>query len=599
MKAKKTADVVGKNSEQWFYSEKVRQHFFKPKNFLKSQAELKKIRPNGVGLVGSPACLPANTQIMANPIMEKIEDLAKGNKVLSHDGNYNEALQSFVREYSGKLITIHNSLGSASMTPEHLVYAIKKPKSSSFDHTRYKKRLCPAWFCAEHLERRDIFLYPIPKEVKNTEFLEITQEKAKWDFNSKALPKKVKVSPETLELFGLFIAEGHSRHNEVTFTLSEKETQIAERITKYSSEIFGLNSRVRERKNQHRIDVTIGSVFLSRFFASLFGKGAENKHIPKELSFLEPSLQRSLIKGIWQGDGFISLERKNPRAGYATVSHKLANQLKLILLRQKIGCSMYVEPERIIKGVKHKKSYRIHVGSLESVERLASILGKRFDRKKLNRRIATHSWFDNDYYYAPITLVTKSKFEGKVYNVEIANSHSYATENLITHNCGDAMKFWLRIDPKTERIKECRWQTYGCASAIASTSALSEMLTEKGGMKIEKALKITPQDILKRLGGLPARKIHCSVLGDKALRAAINDYYKNTGQLGRIEGEGKKIIDKVLGITEDDIEHAVLEGAKSFEDVQQRTKVGVHDKECIPAVKELVHYYRKKHFGEE
>ena len=165
--------------------------------------------------------------------------------------------------------------------------------------------------------------------------------------------------------------------------------------------------------------------------------------------------------------------------------------------------------------------------------------------------------------------------------------------------CGDSMKFWLRIDQKTDRIKECRWQTYGCGSAIASTSALSVMLTEKGGMKVEKALKIRPQDILKRLGGLPARKIHCSVLGDKALRAAINDYFKNTGQLKRMTEQGKKVIDKVLGITDEDIEHAVLEGAKSFEEVQQKTKVGVHDKDCIPQVKELIHYYKKKHFGEE
>lgn len=100
--------------------------------------------------------------------------------------------------------------------------------------------------------------------------------------------------------------------------------------------------------------------------------------------------------------------------------------------------------------------------------------------------------------------------------------------------CGDMMKFWIQVDPKTDRIKLCKWQTFGCASAIASTSMLSVMVAEKGGMKVDKALKIKPRDILKRLGGLPLNKIHCSVLGDKALRAALNDYFRKTSQYDRI-----------------------------------------------------------------
>ncbi|MBT4651712.1 iron-sulfur cluster assembly scaffold protein [Candidatus Woesearchaeota archaeon] len=85
--------------------------------------------------------------------------------------------------------------------------------------------------------------------------------------------------------------------------------------------------------------------------------------------------------------------------------------------------------------------------------------------------------------------------------------------------CGDVMRFYIKV--KDGKITECRFKTFGCASAIASTSVLSEMVI---GMKLEDAKKIKPQDILKKLGGLPPRKVHCSVLGDKALRAAIADY---------------------------------------------------------------------------
>jgi NifU-like protein involved in Fe-S cluster formation len=164
--------------------------------------------------------------------------------------------------------------------------------------------------------------------------------------------------------------------------------------------------------------------------------------------------------------------------------------------------------------------------------------------------------------------------------------------------CGDEMVLWLDIDKKTEKIKDCRWRTFGCGSAIASTSVLSEMLKEKGGMKIEDALKLKPQDILVRLGGLPERKVHCSVLGDKALQAAVNDYFRRTGQHGRIITAGSKVLDKTLNITDHDIEEAVLEGARTLEDVQKKLKVGAGDPSSIPAIEELIRFYAEKYFGE-
>lgn len=100
--------------------------------------------------------------------------------------------------------------------------------------------------------------------------------------------------------------------------------------------------------------------------------------------------------------------------------------------------------------------------------------------------------------------------------------------------CGDVMKVWIKVDKEKDKIVDCKWQTFGCASAIASTSMLSVMVTENGGMPISKALKLTSKEIVERLGGLPALKFHCSVLGEKALKEALNDYFKKTGQHSRI-----------------------------------------------------------------
>lgn len=163
--------------------------------------------------------------------------------------------------------------------------------------------------------------------------------------------------------------------------------------------------------------------------------------------------------------------------------------------------------------------------------------------------------------------------------------------------CGDMMTIWIKVDPASEQIKECKWKTFGCASAISSTSMLSVMVSDGEGMKVDDALKVRPQDIITQLGGLPMRKFHCSVLGDKALRAAVNDYFRRTNQASRAVVEGARIVDKVLKITDHDIEEAVLDGADTLEKVQSKTKVGTGDPSCLPEVEQLIRFYKEKYFG--
>jgi len=163
--------------------------------------------------------------------------------------------------------------------------------------------------------------------------------------------------------------------------------------------------------------------------------------------------------------------------------------------------------------------------------------------------------------------------------------------------CGDAMKIWIKVDKKNDKITECKFQTFGCASAISSTSMLTVMASENGGMKIDDALKLKPQNIMARLGGLPNRKFHCSVLGDKALRSAINDYFRRSEQTTRIIIEGARIVDPDTKTTDKDIEEAVLDGALTIEDVQKKLKIGIGNKAVIPAVEELIRFYKEKYFG--
>lgn len=90
--------------------------------------------------------------------------------------------------------------------------------------------------------------------------------------------------------------------------------------------------------------------------------------------------------------------------------------------------------------------------------------------------------------------------------------------------CGDIIKVWIKVDKETDKIKNFKWRTWGCATAIASASMFSEMINEKGGMVINDAIKVKPKDIADRLGGLPSRKFHCSILADKAFTKAVEAY---------------------------------------------------------------------------
>lgn len=161
--------------------------------------------------------------------------------------------------------------------------------------------------------------------------------------------------------------------------------------------------------------------------------------------------------------------------------------------------------------------------------------------------------------------------------------------------CGDQMLMAIKVDKETQTLTDCKWKTYGCASAIASTSMLSDMVK---GMTLEKAYNLSPKDVAAELGGLPENKVHCSVLGDKALRAAINDYYGKTGQNEKIVVETSKIICQCMNITDHDIEEAVLEGARTYCSLQEHTKLGTVCGQCKDEATVVMETYIKKHFSD-
>jgi NifU-like protein len=151
--------------------------------------------------------------------------------------------------------------------------------------------------------------------------------------------------------------------------------------------------------------------------------------------------------------------------------------------------------------------------------------------------------------------------------------------------CGDALKLTLKIDPNTHVILDAKFKTFGCASAIASSSALTEMII---GKTIEEAAKITNQDIANYLGGLPEQKMHCSVMGMEALEAALENYRTKKG-IKKVIGENDRIVCECFGVSEKTIIKAIeLNNLKTVDEVTHFTKAGGGCGKCKGEIEKII-----------
>lgn len=494
------------------YSEKVMEHFRNPHNVGEME------HPDGIGHVGNPVCVTPDTLVLGNSRVIPINSLAENKKVLSHDGKYHTIIKMYSRLYQGKTYQITTpNLGNMSITPEHNILALSLNK---FDHKfRNYKKFVPDWLSVRELKKGDVLLYPIPKEIKDAEYMEINIDKPGYDFKSKPLPKKIKVTNEFLRLAGYFLAEGYVRTDKckgtLGFVFGSREQNYVDEVEASIKKVFNI-SPAKLVKNNNSINLMFYSAMLARFFEKHFGKGAANKHLPHWMTLLPLEKQEHILCGLWRGDGYIN-ERSSK---FVTISRDLAYQVRLILLREKMIFSFLTTGK---KG-RHKQHYSIYVKEQGSKLKLAEIVGVKLIGK-IKEKYPKKSWYDDNYYYLPIRKISSFDYNGVVYNMEIEGSHSYVTNAATLHNCGDIMELYIKV--KDGIITDAKFKTFGCGAAIATSSMVTDMVK---GKAIPEALAISNKAVAEALGGLPPVKMHCSVLAEQALKAAIDDYYKKSGK---------------------------------------------------------------------
>ncbi len=489
------------------YSEKMMEYFKNPRNV----GEIPDA--SGIGNVGNPVCVPDNTLINCNNSVDTIKNIESGRRVLGHDGRYHKVSRIFRRLYSGFLLNFRvHSLGAVSSTIDHHVFAVK---TSPFSHKFYaSKGMTPDWYRADELKKGDLILYPIPKDEVEMSSMLLAEPKPAYDFKSKDLPDKIVLDENFLRLVGYYLAEGYVRTDKckgtVGFVFNAKETVFINDVIESMKSSFGLELSSK-RTVRNATDIQFYSARTARFFARNFGKGALNKKIPHEFLLLPSERQKALICGLWRGDGYV-----RPSASkYVTISMQLAYQVRALLLRQRIMFSFLKTDARGI----HKKSYSIYVKERESIQKLSGIVGSAIKNKPKMKNIHK-SWFDENYFYTPISRIDRSIYKGLIYNLEVDGSHSYVSEAAALHNCGDIMRLYIKVDEK-EIITDAKFKTFGCGAAIATSSMVTELIK---GKTIEEALKVSNHAVAEALGGLPKIKMHCSVLAEQALKSAIDDY---------------------------------------------------------------------------
>lgn len=150
--------------------------------------------------------------------------------------------------------------------------------------------------------------------------------------------------------------------------------------------------------------------------------------------------------------------------------------------------------------------------------------------------------------------------------------------------CGDALKIYLKIS-KEGIVTDAKFQTFGCGSAVASSSILTEMII---GKTLEEVKKITNKDIADKLGGLPPEKMHCSVMGHEALENALSGYFNEEVA----PSEKDKLVCKCFSVTEKQIINAVKENnLKTVEEVTNYTKAGGACGHCKGTIQGILDKY--------
>ena len=370
-----------------------------------------------------PGCVLPDTIIHTNPSIKQINQLKEGDKVLGLDGKFHKVREVISHIHKGKMIRlVTKCFGTTVLTPEHPVLIVRRE-----DEKLHNNRFNATWVRADEINVKDYLVYPILKEEKDLEYIDLNYDISKYDRVSKEMPARIRLDNSILRLFGYYIAEGYAHKRTLNFTFGIGEDRYVDDVTITMKRVFDLEPKIRVKDNS--ITLTFNSAILARLFVSWFGDKAYNKRIPNFLMLLSREKQIELLKGLWLGDGWIDIDDK--RASLKTTSKVLCEQVKLLLIKQ--GMIPIITVNKAYAN--HRESYSIQIANDRDFAILCKILDIDISIKHEGK--PPSSLLMPDYILIPVKDIQVFDYDGFVYNLEVDDVNSYISENAILHNCGD------------------------------------------------------------------------------------------------------------------------------------------------------------------
>lgn len=399
-------------------------------------------------------CFPAGQLIQTRKGFIEIQDIRKGDFVYTDKGRLRKVNLVFEREYVGDLLEITPKMivSPVKITGDHNVFVIRTKNCKQVGRKsricqKNCRQNCPTKYFqnykiekihARELKVNDFLLYPIKQNLNQENKINLF-EYTGVRIKSGPKPRDLKtvlidIDQNFARLAGLYIAEGSSHRAYIRFSFGNHEEYLAREVCLLMDKIFGLKSSIHKRSgNRSGIEVTCCNSILGRAFEVLFGKGAENKKIPDFFIHSNNDILKSLLSGIFDGDGTTTKNQKKGiggRKSITSISFILAHQLKDILIgmgqRPSITCK---KPYFSKDKVNHKASYYIN--------------WRENDKTHFSDFIKIGG---TDYWLLPIRKIVRSDYSGLVYNLNVDEDHSYLTQSFAVGNCGEGGDIFTFIE---------------------------------------------------------------------------------------------------------------------------------------------------------
>ncbi|MBU4346811.1 MAG: hypothetical protein KKH29_05775 [Candidatus Omnitrophica bacterium] len=434
-------------------------------------------------------CLLPGTFVHTNNGLKIIEEISKKDYVYTHRMRLRSVTELFKRDYNGEIFHIkpYYFREGIKTTAEHPFYIIKThkycasrgtfcmPRCSQLKNKgckqKYFMQYKPEWVQAKDIKINDALVFPrFNNEIRYNTRIEISRLlKGKFVFKEGKIAYKgsrtrfvkniIEIDKDFCRLAGYFISEGYTNSRDcISFCFLEDEEEYINDVISLIQKIFGIElSKIQIKKDIKGIELIFYSKVLYNLFSKLFyintrNKKAFSKSLPNWMLYLPLEKQVETIKGWWRGD-----------KGY-TSSRPLMNQMKVLFLRLGIIPSIGLDSTK-----KHKNRGKHFIGTREILAQHdmfhfnnLSFFEDKFNLlkdsvfKKFRTKLSTrHGWMDNKYVYLPVRDISKERYNGVVYNLEVDEDNSYVCEFATVHNCWTPWFSLFGSMSGFDRIEDC------------------------------------------------------------------------------------------------------------------------------------------------